>query len=116
MENNKYIISSAIKGEDGQIYAQSYDLINQTEAGISELIKYFKLVDSRVPKSNNDLISTGVCVQRYKYDVYDKELNPSGEIDQHNPEQFDTLYNSIDFIAIRQKNTAENKYVTPIIG
>lgn len=90
---DKYIITASIKGDDNKIHTLSVDLPNQTEGSVDDLILFLTYIDDICPKSKNQLCSTGFCVQKYKFD----EINYQEMCNMHDPEQFETLYNSIEF-------------------
>lgn len=90
--NNKYIITAAIKGSEDKLRRISYDLVDQTEDSIKELITFVKCLDKRLTKVHDEFGSNGFCIQKYKFD----ENSAQEVIDMRNCEQFDTLYNSIE--------------------
>ena len=98
--NNKYIITAAIKGSEDRLHRLSYDLVDQTEDSVKELTRFVKCLDERSTKVYDKFGSSGFCVQKYKFD---KNSVPE-VIDMRDPEQFDTLYNSIEPV---KQNTVE---------
>lgn len=100
---DKYIITAALKGGDGKIHRLSLDLIDQTEGSVKDIVLFAKYMDERCPKDYDQFSSTGFCIQKYKFD----ENNIPEVEDQNNPEQFETLYNSIEKHTVEL--TTENK-------
>lgn len=88
---DKYIITAALKGSEDRLHRLSYDLVDQTEESINELIRFFKCLDEHSTKVYDKIGSNGFCIQQYKFD----SNNIPETIDMRDPEQFETLYNNI---------------------